>query len=372
VVRSGFGVFYGRDENYGVAGRLTNNPPFVATATFAGDQTNPAFLLRDGFPANALSLASGSLNVINFPFNFLTPYVEQWNINIQRDLGGSFLAQAGYTGSGAHKLSGLANRNQPFPGTGNVNARRTYQGYSTINSYNPFINSTYHALLAKLERRFTKGMTLLASYTYGHSNDGGGRANDQSDPGPQDSRNLQAQKGSSNFDVRQRFVVSGFYQLPFGRSKGVLAPVVRNWQVSAIYSMQTGQPFTVTQRTDPSGTATTARPNRLRDGELPSDQRGPNRWFDQTAFATVTCVCFGNSGRHILRAPGFRNLDFGVTRDFVFHERFRLQVRGEAFNLFNHPNFGLPNASIGAPGVGIIGTVVNPERQMQVAMKLYF
>jgi hypothetical protein len=182
VIRSGFGVFYGRDENYGVAGRLTNNPPFVPNATFVGDQTNPAFLLRDGFPANALSLASNGLNVINFPFNFLTPYVEQWNLNVQRELGGNFLAQVGYTGSGAHKLSGLTNYNQPFPGTGNVNARRPYQGYATINSYNPFINSTYHALLAKLERRFAKGMTLLASYTYGHSIDGGPSANDQNDP----------------------------------------------------------------------------------------------------------------------------------------------------------------------------------------------
>ena len=88
--------------------------------------------------------------------------------------------------------------------------------------------------------------------------------------------------------------------------------------------------------------------------------------------AAPNCVCFGNSGREILRAPGVTNLDFGVTRDFIFHERFRLQVRGEAFNLFNHPNLGLPAASIGAPGVGIIASVVNPERQVQVAMKLYF
>ena len=276
VLRSGYGMFYGRDENYGVAGRLTNNPPFVSTASFAGDQTTPAFLLKNGFPANALNLASGSLNVINFPFNFLTPYVQQWNINVQRDLGGNFLAQAGYTGSGAHKMSGLINFNQPFPGTGNVNARRPIPGYSTINSYNPFINSTYHALLAKLERRFTKGMTLLASYTYGHSIDGGGSANDQSDPGPQDARNLQAQKGSSNFDVRQRFVVSGFYQLPFGKSAGMARYLLRNWQLSGIFSTQTGQPFTVVSATDPTGTATTARPDRLRDGALPSDQRGPN------------------------------------------------------------------------------------------------
>ena len=76
--------------------------------------------------------------------------------------------------------------------------------------------------------------------------------------------------------------------------------------------------------------------------------------------------------REILRAPGLTNIDFGVTRDFHFRERYRLQIRGEAFNLFNHPNLGLPNASIGAPGVGIIGSTVNSERQIQVAMKVYF
>jgi len=240
--------------------------------------------------------------------------------------------------------------------------------------YGPFVNSKYNALLAKLERRFAKGMTLLASYTYGHSIDGGGNQNDTNDPGPQDARNLQAQKGSSNFDIRHRFVLSGLYQLPFGKS-GALAALARNWQLSGIYSIQTGQPFTVRLSTDPTGTNTTARPNRLRDGSLPSDQRGPNHWFDSAAFAIPACPCFGNSGRNILRGPGFQNVDLGIMRDFIFHERFRLQFRGEAFNLFNHPNFDIPAGTgmqIGAPQVGIISTVANPERQIQIAMKMYF
>ncbi len=83
-------------------------------------------------------------------------------------------------------------------------------------------------------------------------------------------------------------------------------------------------------------------------------RRGFYRWFDQTAFVTPTCTCFGNSGREILRAPGFQNVDIGVSRDFIFHERFRAHFRGEAFNLFNHPNFGLPALSIGSPGVELI------------------
>jgi len=253
-----------------------------------------------------------------------------------------------------------------------VNARRPYQGYANIQSYNPYINSTYNALLAKLERRFSSGMTLLASYSYGHSIDGGGNQNDSNDPGPQDARNLRAQKGSSNFDARHRLVFSGLYQLPFPHSGGLLPALVRNWQLSGIFSAQTGQPFTVTSSTDPTGTNTTARPNRLGDGSLPADQRDPSHWFDTTAFVAPTCQCFGNSGRNILPAPGLVNLDIGISRDFGFHERFRLHFRGEAFNLANHPNFGLPAMAIGSPGVGIIGSVVTPERQIQFAMKLQF
>ena len=151
-------------------------------------------------------LGSGVGDVNNFPFNFPAPYVVQWNFNIERQLGGDIVAQVGYTGSEAHKLPGIVNLNQPFPGTGNVSARRPYQGYANIQSYNPYINSKYNALLAKLERRFAKGMTMLASYTYGHSLDGGANNNDADDPGPQDVRNVSAQKGSSNFDVRNSMI----------------------------------------------------------------------------------------------------------------------------------------------------------------------
>jgi len=372
VVRSGFGVFYGRDEDLGIQRRLANNPPFVTSATFIGTPSVPAFPLQVGFPANALSLASGSSTVNSYPFNFAVPYVEQWNINIERQLPGSFLAQVGYTGSEAHKLPLVVNVNQAVPGPGSVNSRRPYQGFGDIEFYGPLDNSTYNALIAKLERRFTKGLSLLASYTYGHSIDGGGGNNDSNDPGPQDARDLQAQKGSSNFDVRHRFALSGFYQLPFGKSGGFVSHLIRNWQLSGIFSAQTGQPFTATLSTDPTNTGTTARPNRLADGNLPSDQRSRTHWFDTAAFAAPPCACFGNSGRNIIRAPGFMDLDLGIIRDFNFSERFRLQFRAESFNLMNHPNFGLPNMVIGNPQVATITTTINPERQNQLALKLYF
>ena len=372
VVRSGFGIFYGRDENVGITRRLPNNPPFTATTQFISDQINPGIILSTGFPAGAVDpKAVVNPEVNSFPFHSVAPYVVQWNLNVEREVAG-FVAQVGYTGSEAHKLYAVVNINQAYPGTGNVNARRPFTAYSGIQSYGPYLNSNYHALLAKLERRFSKGVSLLTSYTYGHTIDGGPGGNDSNDPGPQDARNLRAQRGSSSFDVRQRFVVSGFWELPFSGGNKMVSALAHGWQLSGIAAAQTGQPFTVTQNTDPTSTGTTARPNRITDGALPASARSVQRWFDTTAFLSPTCICFGNSGRNILRGPSSKNIDVGISRTFSIRERFRLQLRSEAFNLFNHPNFGLPASNLGAPGVGIIGSVINPERQIQMAVKLSF
>jgi hypothetical protein len=301
--------------------------------------------------------------------------VEQWNLNVQQQFRGDWVAQIGYTGSEAHKLFFPTNQNQAFPGPASisVNARRPYQGVGNITYYAPIINSVYNAMIAKLEKRFSKGLSLLASYTYGHSIDGEPQEHDVNDlTSPQNVRNLAADRGSSNFDVRNRFVMSGFYILPFGKKAGALNYLARDWQLSGIFSAQGGQPFSATLSTDPSNTGATAHPNVIGNGNLPSDQRTVSHWFNTAAFAAPTCICFGNAGRGILTGPGFVNVDFSIIRDFHFAERFRLQFRAESFNLMNHPNLGVPNYVIGNPAVGTITTVINPERQNQLALKLYF
>ncbi len=377
VVRSAFGVFFGRDENIGVARRLTNNPPQFIQRQFVSDQITPNIVLSTGFPADALDLKYLVNPVVNsFPNEFPLPYVLQWNLNLQHELPGEFLFQLGYTGSGAHKLYFPLNVNMPPPGPGAIDVRRPIRGVGNVFHYAPLFNSTYHALLAKMERRFARGFSLLASYTWGHSIDGGANQNDQNDPAPQDPRNLKAHRGNSNFDVTHRFVVSGMWELPFGKGRRFLAAnavgsaILGGWQLSGITSAQTGQPFTVTLNFDPSNTGATARPDRLRDGRLPTDQRDPARWFDLDAFAAAPSYTYGNSGRNILRAPGRVGTDLGVARTLTLTERVRLQFRGEFFNLFNTPQFGLPGMSIGTPGVGIIGTVITPERQIQLALRL--
>ena len=378
VIRSAFGVFYGRDENIPVARRPTNNPPYFIQKTYTSDQINPAILLRTGFPASALDPASVvNPDVNSYGKNTPLPYVLQWNFNFQQELPGGFVADVGYVGSGARRLYTPLNLNLPTPGPGAINPRRPIQGYSAVYALAPWVNSSYNALLAQLERRLARGISVLLGYTYGHSIDYAG-ANAEQDTGPQDPRNLTPNRGSSNFDLRHRLVASYSVELPFGRGKALLAhsalasAILGGWQLSGITSYQTGLPFTPVLGFDPSNTGTTGRPNRLADGSLASDVRGVRRWFDTSAFIAPSGFVFGNSGRNILRGPNQFNSDVGLARTLRPGERVALQIRAEAFNIFNTPQFGLPGTTIGTTSAGVISTVVNPERQLQFALRASF
>lgn len=178
--------------------------------------------------------------------------------------------------------------------------------------------------------------------------------------------------------MRHRLVVSYSIELPFGRGKALLAnstlasAILGGWQLSGITSYQTGLPFTPILGFDPSNTGTTGRPNRIADGSLPSDVRSVSHWFDTTAFTAPSGFVFGNSGRNILRGPNQFNSDVGLARTLRLNERVTLQIRAEAFNIFNTPQFGLPGATIGTTSAGVISTVVTPERQLQFALRASF
>jgi len=369
VVRSAFGVFYGRDENLGISRRLTNNPPFFIRTSITSDQVNPNFVLSQGYPAGILEperMVNPEVNSV--PKDSPLPYILQWNFNVQQELPGKFVLQAGYTGSGGRKLYYTQNVNQPLPAAGAIDPRRPIQGFTGIFLWAPVFKSSYNALTTQLERRFSGGFSILASYTWGHSIDDGPANSESNDPAPQDSRNLRANRGNSSFDIRQRFVTSYTWELPFGRGNRW----IHGWQIAGITSLQTGLPFTPTLSFDPSNTGTTARPNRIGEGSLPRDQRTISRWFDTGAFVAPASFTYGNSGRNFLRGPGQTNFDVGLSRHFRVTERLGLSFRAEAFNVLNTPQFGLPNATIGAANAGFIESVINPERQLQLALRLTF
>jgi hypothetical protein len=165
--------------------------------------------------------------------------------------------------------------------------------------------------------------------------------------------------------------------LPFGTGhalagQGSTGKVVGGWELSAIYSAQSGLPFTTSLSFDNANAGTTSYPNRVCDGKLSNPSL--SRWFDTNCFVAPPSFVFGNEGRNVLTGPGRNNLDFGLHRSFRIpvRESMRLDVRGEAFNLFNHPQFGLPGSTIGNPGVGTITGTSVPNRIMQLGLRLAF
>jgi hypothetical protein len=227
-----------------------------------------------------------------------------------------------------------------------------------------------------VEKRFSNGFQALFSYTWGKSLDYGGSAasGGGSTGGPQTVTNLNAGKGPSGFDVRHRAVISSVYELPFGYGKtwlsdGVLSQIVGGWQLSGIVTLTTGRPFNVNLQTGVNNGAP-SWPNRVGSGEL--DDPAINLWFDPAAFVAPAPNTYGDVGRGVLYSPGHWNVDLSLARRFRFLAASNLQVRLDAFNLFNHPYFGFPNANIGSPTVGRITSTVGDNRTLQLALKWDF
>ena len=316
-------------------------------------------------------------NVNYWPIYMPLPYTYEWNFNVQRELGRGFTAQLGYVGSSAHNLYVDPNFNQPQPGPGTVPSRELFPAYSAINAFLPLDRSNYNSMIFQIERRFHNGLSLLGAYTWSHSLDYGGGTAD-GDTGPQNPYNLTAEYGSSDFDVRQRVSVSYIYELPFGRGKawvtqpGVARAILGGWQLSGVTSYQTGLPFTPILSYDPTNTGTTARPNVIAGAAFYPANQGPSDWYNSSAFVAPAAYTYGNAGRDILVGPSTRNNDVGLQRSASFKERFTLQFSAQVFNLFNTPQFGLPNNKVGVSTTGVITTVVTPERQFQLGLHLTF
>ncbi len=389
VIRGGYGIAY---QPLGSAGagvtdsRLPANPPFANNFSEVLPFIHPTLKISDGLPIPAPNLTNPSGDITYIPSNEPPTYVQFWNFDVQRALPASILLDVAYSGSRGVHLPGVVNLNQAPPGPGSPSTRSPIS--ASINSLNALLNyagSSYNALEVKVERHFFKGFYLLGAYTYSKSldNDSADSSSDASNASsgePQNSFDWAAEYAPSDFDVRHRFVVSYVYELPFGKgqrffasSHGLLNALLMGWQVNGITTLQSGNPFTpvVANPATNAGPGGAIRPDRIGSGQLPSSQRNVNRWFDVTDFAAPVPFHFGNSGRNILYGPGLVNFDFSLFRHIPITERVNLEFRTEVFNIFNHPNFGLPNASIDTPQAGIITSARDP-RQIQFALQLQF
>jgi hypothetical protein len=242
--------------------------------------------------------------------------------------------------------------------------------------------SNYAALQLKAEERAVHGLTFLAAYTYSRSIDESSASNGSQQPGesPQNAYDLPGSRGVSDFDLPQNFVLSAVYDLPFGTGKRFLSgpgwvesKVLSGWQTTGILSLRSGFPFTLSISGDNANIGAAAPSQRPSSTGplLPSGfQRSINEWFD-TSNLTIIPYTFGDVGRNTVRQGGYKNLDFGLFKNTKLTEKLELQFRAESFNLFNHPNWGVPVSTFGAPQFGQVLTASNP-RYIQFAAKLIF
>jgi hypothetical protein len=380
VIRGGYGLFYGQDEGYGVVARMVGNPPFFVSVGFPSDQIHPNLTLSGGFPATAVDPRNAvSPNAVGYPYDLPMPYVHQWGLNIQRELPGQWVLEIGYVGSHGLKLLAARDINQPVPGPGAINPRRTFPLFGSLRGIEPYNSSKYAGLNARLEHRFAHAFTALVSYTWGHATDVASAINGEDDYSilPQNSRDLRSERADASYDIRQRLAANYIYELPFGKGKAFasqswMSPIVGGWSLAGLTELETGRPFNLTTSRDPSNTGATSRPDRLRSGYLPSDQRTLDHWFDVAAFAIPADFTFGNAARNVLHGPGRVNFDLALHRDFRVRESLRLQFRAEMFNAFNHPQFSDPNGTIGSALAGVISGTITPQRQIQFGLRLAF
>lgn len=385
VVRFGAGTFYGGQGAIGASGREINNFPYTRSVTLTGTNTTPALVLSAGFPSLLQTVGAPPANSTwdVWAKYFPEPTIYQWNLTVERELARGLALTTAYVGSSSNYISGSYNYNGAPPGPAStLPARRPLPQYNTISYQSPYGHSSYNGLNVQLEKRYAAGVTLSAAYTWSHSMDNvaelfGGSAGDI-----QQTTDFNASRASSGFDVRQRFVTSAVYELPFGKGKalmnrgGVLNAMFGGWQVTNILSFQGGLPFSVTV----SGAAQTLgasdladwRANVVGNWQIPNPNQ--NLWFNPKAFAVPVVngvYTFGNSGRNILRGDGIGNMDAGLMKMFDIRERLHMQFRWEVFNVTNSPQYANPNSTVGTT-LGTITSQINSPRQMQFSLRLAF
>ena len=377
VVRGGYGVFLNQWA-YSVQTAFARNLPFFYTRQIdvPVSQRGPTF-------NTATMLASDPTGVVAptiMDHDYRVEYTQTWSGGLQYELLPSTVAEVSYMGSWTLGADNAAVHNVPEPGPGSIQARRPIPQLGPIRSIRFDGKSIYHGVTFKAEQRLRRGYSYSASYTLSVSRD------DASSPGPteaetnfpQNVRNIFDESGEwarSSFDHTHLFVASATYQLPsISLPRGPLADgLLGNWRMSAIFTAQSGAPFTVNLGVDQAniGAGPSQRPDSLRGPNLPAAERTADRWFDTGAFALPAPFTFGNALRNSVIGPGFANLDFVVAKSWPLPGGRDIEFRWEVFNALNRANFDLPNRIFGTPNFGRIFSAKSP-REMQVGVKLTF
>jgi hypothetical protein len=424
VIRTGYGLFFGVPK-FAATDRWTGAPyasttPWLATV----DNVNPTNLLRNPFPNGfvlPIGRSQGALSGVGFalasawPDQMKTPYNQQWNFTIQRQLTTQTSIEVAYAGNkGTRNEIVQGDQGQLHPnllrpenrlldlvpnpffrlidsssvlGQATVQRGRLLRGpYSQFTSVGPgaasWGNSNYHALQSRFDRRFGGGTSLMVSYTWSKT------IADSSDgiwvDGQGTLRNWycrDCERSLSSYDLPHRAVVNFNYELPFGRGKRfgsnmhwLTNTLVGGWQINGIFTINSGQPLIFSQTTNNSFSfGGYQRPDSTGVNAKISD-RTISRWFDTSQFRVGRDYTFGTMSRthSTLRNDFTRNLDFSVFKNVRFSERYNLQIRGETFNFTNTPIFSGPNTNVESGAFGTVTGQSNPPRSVQIGLKVLF
>jgi len=373
-LRGGFGVFNSLGElDYASETRLSAP---ITEFLFGLD---PSYAPAQLSYQLAYTLGNQEPTAVSSPPNLRNGYVYEWSLSLDHEIAPNTVLSVSYAGSDGHKLPRRGLQNQGIP-----NLPGEQRGYHPQLGSNQFIrdtdvNSNYNALIVRLERRFSHGISFVGGYTFGKSIDTASGLNGTNQA--QDNYDLKAERGLSDFDIRQRFVLSGNWELPFGPGRqwmrgGTAARVFGHWDLSNILTLQSGQPLTAILATALSGTDSngTDRPDLIANPNLPAGQRTPSRWFNTEAFMAPpifndTYSIPGNEGRNVITGPGLAAWDMSLQRQARLSERLNLVFRSDFFNLTNHPNFDRPGLIYRTSNFGNISSAEN-SRQIQFSLRL--
>ena len=427
VLRGGYGIYYPFTFIYG---RLYGSLGFQNTTTYSpagGNTQAPAFYLASGFPSPIIQPQGAALGPSAFQSqavtydepNSPTPYSQQFTLTVQHQLPKALVLEAGYSGNkGTHLGAGSYDWNElnpsnlalgnalqsqvanPYAGLvtgayGGATITRQqllrpypYMGTISIN-YPHLASSIYHSLLMSASKKFSSGLVVLASYSFGKliSNGINGYSqNNTEQVNVLDYQNakydMRSERAIDSTNPGSRFVLSGVYELPLGERRRwqsgntIVQKIISGWQINSVLTLQDGLP--VVLRGANNNIAT--RPNSTGKSANLSN-RSASEWFDPTQFVNPPSWTYGNIGRTLpdVRNPGIVNLDFSAIKDTKIRESLKLQFRAESFNAANHVNLLAPNATFvpGANGLnqsGTFGTITGARdpRNNQLALKLIF
>jgi hypothetical protein len=363
---------YGRFTDQPVTNMITplaSNPPLATPLSITG-APGVVNLSNAVSAARAVGLAPNSVSR-----DFKNAHIQSWNVNVQREISSSLGVMIGYFGSKGSDLRLSRNLNQfvngvrPFPRLSAASPILPGSGLGNITEISSLGVSKYNALWVSANKRMGKGLQFNASYTLSKSTD----YNSLNSQGIvlQNSFDPANNLGPSDFDARHRFVINAIYELPF-KGNGF----VEGWQISTIAQFQSGNPLNVVVASNAlTGIGNTVRPDLTGSINVVGQT---DRWFDTTAFTVPNPLRFGNLERNAVVGPGFNNVDLSIIKNVSLGGDRKLQIRAEAFDLFNHANLGQPGRIVGTPNFGRITSTrlatgdSGSSRQIQLAAKFIF